>query len=49
MATVRAEMEVVNQEREAWQDGGRERMEGGERLWREGVGGLVRVLVGGRG
>lgn len=35
----------VNRERKGAQEGRREELEGGERAWRQGVGGLVEVQV----
>lgn len=42
---VRAEVEAVNAERKVRQEGARGSLEGGEREWRTGVEGLVRVGV----
>ena len=44
----RAEVNRVNWERQMGQEARRSEMEGGEREWKRGVGGLVEVLVAGR-
>ena len=46
---VRGEVEGVNRERREGQEGGRGGLEGGEREWRGGVGGVVRAGVAVRG
>ncbi len=44
----RAQVGVVNWERQMAQEMRRGEVEGGEREWKRGVGGLVEVLVAGR-
>lgn len=45
LVETREAMTEVNRERKRKQEGRRGELEGGERAWREGVGGLVEVQV----
>jgi pre-mRNA-splicing factor SPF27 len=45
LVETRGSVEGVNRERKGVQEGGRGQLEGGERLWREGVGRVVETEV----